>query len=521
MMIRYTLIAFLLISYNLVFSQSLNYSTLDNSLINELENSGKTNFDIYIILEDKVDVVNLDKQLTAARVSPQVRAKTVLTALKSKAQDTQSALLSEMTSDAGIVNSTISPYWIANVVFMSANKEAIAKLSNDERIEFIGLDGELLLVEAVDEAPATVVPDGIEAGLDAINVRPLWEMGYTGYGQLALVADTGIDPTHSAFSYRYRGNSNGNKEGWYRWMDQADNPFQCGDHGSHVLGILLGLDRVAKDTIGVAYDAQWMGAANLCAGGTQSNIGMFEWSTNPDGDLDTTEDMADVINNSWWDPSVFGMDCNSIYVDVFVALEAAGVAVVFSAGNAGPDPASLTSPHNVNVDVVNTFTCAAVDAGTNSLNIAGFSSRGPSTCGGEGALLIKPEVSAPGVSVRSSVLENEYGFKSGTSMSAPHVSGSLIVLKQAFPTATSRELKLALYHSCRDLGEPGEDNIFGAGLIDVYAAYNYMLDQGFVAEPPVSAVNDVIAYDFITDPVECDGVITGEFVFYNLSLIHI
>ena len=504
---------FLLSTY--LFGQDLNYSTIDNSLIDEIEKSGKTNFDIYVILEDKLDVEGLDRQLTSARVSPEVRSKTVLSALQSKAKTSQAQLMDELTKNKNIVGQTIHSYWIANVIFFTANKKAIAELSNDSRIEFIGLDGELRLEEFSDEGLADVEPDGIENGLDAINVRPMWEMGYTGYGQLALVADTGVDPTHSAFANRYRGNTNGDREAWFAYSGQNQSPFQCGDHGTHVLGIMLGLDIATRDTIGVAFDAQWMGSANLCGGGTQSNIGTFEWATNPDGDLDTVEDMADVINNSWWDFSVFGADCNSIYRDVLIALEAVGVAVVFSAGNAGPEPGSITSPKNINVDLVNTFSVAAVNANVNSFPIAGFSSIGPSTCGGDGALFIKPEVAAPGQSVRSSVLENDYGFKSGTSMAAPHVSGALIVLKQAFPNATSRELKMALYRSCRDLGEPGEDNVFGAGIIDVFAAYQYMIDEGFVPVPAVSAAHDVVALNLITDPVECNGTFSGEFRFLN------
>ncbi len=503
------------ISFNVLHSQSLNYSTIDYALIDELENSGKTNFDIYIVLEDKVDVEKLDRQLTASRASPEVRSKVILSALQNKAATTQGDLIEEMKLNKNIVSQTIKPYWIANTIFFTANKEAIGKLSNDPRVQTVGLDGELKLTESIDEQPAMVEPNGVEPGLDAINVRPMWEMGYTGYGQLALVADTGIDPTHSAYAGRYRGNTNGDVEGWYSFQGQANSPFQCGDHGSHVLGTLLGLDLATQDTIGVAFDAQWMGSANLCSGGTQSNIGTFEWCVNPDGDIETSEDMADVVNNSWWDPSVSDSQCNSIYVDVLVAVEAAGVAVVFSAGNAGPDPETITAPKNISVNEVNTFTVAALSIRTGGVDIADFSSRGPSVCEGDGSLAIKPEVSAPGQSVRSVALENQYGIKSGTSMAAPHVSGSILVLKQAFPTATARELKLALYNSCRDLGVEGEDNTYGKGIIDVFAAYQYMITEGFLPVPAIGADSDVVALNIITDAIECDEVLTGEFVFLN------
>jgi PKD repeat protein len=67
-----------------------------------------------------------------------------------------------------------------------------------------------------------------------------------------------------------------------------------------------------------------------------------------------------------------------------------------------------------------------------------------------------------------------------------------LLLKEAFPTASGKQLALALYNSARDLGTSGEDNEYGRGLIDVGAAYNWMIAQGFQATPPIRASNDVI-----------------------------
>jgi bacillopeptidase F len=49
-------------------------------------------------------------------------------------------------------------------------------------------------------------------------------------------------------------------------------------------------------------------------------------------------------------------------------------------------------------------------------------------------------------------------------MAAPHVAGAILLLKEAFPYLGGKDLKLALYRTCRDLGEPGEDNKFGMGI---------------------------------------------------------
>jgi hypothetical protein len=56
-------------------------------------------------------------------------------------------------------------------------------------------------------------------------------------------------------------------------------------------------------------------------------------------------------------------------------------------------------------------------------------------------------------------------------MAAPHVAGAVALLKQAFPNLTGRQILEALYNTARDLGTAGEDNTYGTGLIDVYAAF--------------------------------------------------
>ncbi len=133
----------------------------------------------------------------------------------------------------------------------------------------------------------------------------------------------------------------------------------------------------------------------------------------------TISDMPDAISNSWYDPDVTN-ECSGIYKTTLDAVEAAGIAVVFSAGNSGPGASTITKPKKLSTNEVNIFCTAAIDGaqyiGGNTNPIASFSSRGPSTCGGTGSLLIKPEVSAPGVSVRSSGSSTGYTLLSGTSM---------------------------------------------------------------------------------------------------------
>ncbi|MGM0650093.1 MAG: S8 family serine peptidase, partial [Bacteroidota bacterium] len=172
-------------------------------------------------------------------------------------------------------------------------------------------------------------------------------------------------------------------------------------------------------------------------------------------------------------------------------IEAAGILCPFSAGNDGPGISTLGFPAMLAYNELNAMSVGAVNGNVSGFPIADFSSRGPTTCvDTTGPLNIKPEVSAPGVSVRSASGHDGYANLSGTSMSCPHVAGAFLLLKEAFPHLSAYELKNALYQTASDLGEPGEDNTYGKGLIDVYAAYQY-LATSYDPVPPVTDSFDI------------------------------
>jgi PKD repeat protein len=379
-----------------------------------------------------------------------------------------------------------------------------------------------LKMESVTMAPAPPVsPNSREKGLTVINAPALWAMGYTGYGQLAFTNDTGVDPNVSAISKQFRGFYTSPEAAFFNYdpgtqsQQQNVEPFDCGFHGTHVNGTILGLERMTNDTIGVAFNAQWIGASILCGLDTEDNVAAFQWSLDPDGDPATSDDIPDIINNSWYDPSLDTLDCYSVYIPVVQAMEAAGIAVVFSAGNAGPAPETITQPHNININYVNSFTVGAVNGNSASLPIASFSSRGPSHCpvANDSSLVIKPEVSAPGVDVRS-CMPDGYGLLSGTSMASPHVSGAILLLKEAFPYLPGKEFKLALYYTAIDLGVPGEDNTFGMGIINVLDAYNYLVAQGNVPVLP-HVENDVLIVDLQVPANACEEEISPVLIIEN------
>ena len=450
------------------------------SLRTELSFAGGAPVPVYVVLHEQVSGRAAGEALAARGAAKRARTAAAVRAIRAGNTAAQAPLIGRLGALAGVRE--VRGFWLVNMIAFEADAAAVATVAGWPEVAGVFYDGPWEPEAVVESAPALAQPDGDEPGHANINATVLRSLGYTGFGGIAFTADTGVDPYHPALNFKYAGH--GDRPGsWYDLDPNLRDPFDCGDHGTHVTGTILGLDRGTADTIGVAPNAHWVGAGILCGVGTSDNIGAFQWAIDPDGDPDTDADRPTVINNSWRDPNVGDIECNGAnpYPLVLDNLMAAGIAVVFSAGNSGPEPRTITPPHNYNSGLVNAFTVGALSGRT----VADFSSRGPALCLRDSTPLdIKPEVSAPGVSVRSCLPGTEYGFKSGTSMAAPHVAGAILLLHEAFPQLLGEDLQLALYYSATDLGVPGEDNDYGRGIIDVKAAYDYLVAAGHQPAPP-------------------------------------
>jgi hypothetical protein len=128
--------------------------------------------------------------------------------------------------------------------------------------------------------------------------------------------------------------------------------------------------------------------------------------------------------------------------DALNAWIAANIVPVFAIGNAGPFPRTTSSPGDYPMAL-------GVGATDSNDNIADFSSRGPVFWEGIGEI-IKPDVSAPGVYVYSSVPWG-YEYWSGTSMPEASEALSVDTIKQLLKTTVV------------DLGQSGPDNDYGWG----------------------------------------------------------
>ncbi len=445
-----------------------------------------------IFLRDQVDVLALDEELYRIKATPEHRAYTVITTLQEKANSTQRNLTKYL--EAKSIERSVFKYtnfWVVNAIAVESKRSVFEELASSIELAAMDLDAATYLDKPFNlrDAGEKEGKEAVEPGVKIINAHLLWQMGITGAGTIVMGEDTGVRNTHVALAAKWRGNFVPANQAWLDPAGGTTTPSDCDGHGTHTMGTMTGVSP-SGDTVGVAPGAQWIAAKTICTGTSLTNhLAAFQWAMNPDGNPSTVTDMPASINNSWYDPDAVN-ECTGQYVSLFNAVEAAGIAICFSAGNSGPNPSTITMPKNINTNEVNVFAMAAIDGaawqGGNNNPVASFSSRGPSTCGGTGSLLIKPEVSAPGVNVRSCYGsgDNNYSYLDGTSMASPHVAGAVALLKSAFPSLTGHQIKMALYNTARDLGTAGEDNNYGKGLIDVFAAYTLLATgPGFPSNP--------------------------------------
>ncbi|MCG9912086.1 MAG: S8 family peptidase [Flavobacteriales bacterium] len=359
-----------------------------------------------------------------------------------------------------------------------------------------------------------------EPGLVAVGARTMWQMGYTGKGTKVLSFDTGIWPNHPALGGRFMGEHFPLDRSWKGYFSPT--PVDKGNsHGTHTVGTMAGLDMQTLDTIGLAFGAYFM-ATDPIVSNLSDTLGMpnlilaYEWALNPDGDPNTVDDIPDVICNSWGSSGNAGF-CGSFVADMLQNIDLLGIANEYSAGNNGPGPGTVGIVALVSPSELNAFSVGAINGNTSSFPIASFSSRGPTPCLGGGALEIKPEVVAPGVNVRSCVKQNAYSSYDGTSMAGPHVAGAMLLLKEAFPYLPGDALKEALYFSALDLGDPGEDNTYGNGIIHVGQAFNWLVSQGNI---PVPSQSDVPELALLKVPVSQSGLYCNSIFNESLTLLN-
>ena len=207
----------------------------------------------------------------------------------------------------------------------------------------------------------TVVADSVQWNISMIGADKVWnEFNVRGKGIVVGQSDSGVDGGHPAIREQYRGFNQGDDYNWFDPWDGTTSPNDEGGHGTHTTGIILG-----ANGIGVAPDAQWIGCVNLdrnlanpalyldCM---QFMLAPFPHGGNPFKDGDPTK-AAHVLNNSWGCPTLEGCDPNALLYAVD-NLRYAGIFVVVSTGNDGPNCETVESPLSLYDSV---FSVGAID----------------------------------------------------------------------------------------------------------------------------------------------------------------
>lgn len=459
--------------------------------------------ELLLYLGEQVDLSG-----AAGLASKEEKGRYVVEQLRSVALRTQAPLLLEL-EKLGV---DFRPFWVANMVWVRGEGkavEAIAARPDVARVyanPAVRLDGPE--PSGPDFRPAAAA--GVEWNIDRVNADEAWAAGITGEGVIIGGQDTGYDWEHPALKNSYRGWDGSSVNHNYNWHDaihtanascEADSAFPCDDHGhgTHTMGIMVGGEGEAGNRIGAAPGAKWIGCRNMNEGvGTPASyIECFEWFLAPyaPGESSFEGDPSqapDIINNSWSCTEEEGCTDPNLLLQVVENVRAAGILVVVSAGNKGSQGCSTIDEPPAIYDA--SFT---VGNSNSSDEIASNSSRGPVSIDGSGR--VKPDVTAPGTNIYSSLPGGRYGAFSGTSMAAPHVAGEAALLISADPELRGQvdEIERIIRLSAERLAGPaacGADvpgqavpnNTYGWGVVDAWRAVLFASFDYFQYLPVIS-----------------------------------
>jgi len=295
------------------------------------------------------------------------------------------------------------------------------------------------IVEKIRDLPYVkkVTPDykisiALDGSIPCIDADEIWNYhdnagkSITGEGISIAVIDTGVDYNHLDLKDNYvKG---------YDFVNNDNDPKDDHGHGTHCAGIALGSGRSSDyNYVGVAPEADLYAYKVLDE--TGSGVGSWLIAAMEQA----IQDDVDIISLS------LGDSCDTANPDDDLS-EAAdnavneGVVVIAAAGNngtAGP----ISSP-----GCARNVTC--VGASDHNDQVAYFSSRGPVEW--DGKTLMKPDIVAPGVDIKSTRKGGGYTIKSGTSMATPHVAGAAALMLQVNPDLTPGEVKTALKENAKN-----------------------------------------------------------------------
>jgi len=229
------------------------------------------------------------------------------------------------------------------------------------------------------------------------------------------------------------------------YTEQDNDPSDDLNHGTHIAGI-IGADANNQEGIcGICWNVKLL---NIRSGFKTVDGGYLQDDDAAAGIIYAADMGADVISLSWGD-----INFSQIIADACYYAYEHGCIIVAAAGNEGSTSAHLlTYPAKLST----TLSVGAVDS---NKQLTSFSSYGPEL-----------DLVAPGqfiISTYDVTPDNLYQEQSGTSMSAPFVAAGIALLLSVEPGLNYEEIRGRLISSALDLGDPGFDNVYGNGLLNV------------------------------------------------------
>lgn len=269
-------------------------------------------------------------------------------------------------------------------------------------------------------------------GVSVVMAPLIWKKT-KGEGIKVAVFDTGIEKEHTDLRANLKGGINFTSNDRDDWTDRSG-------HGTHVAGIIGASDRVGVGIIGIAPRVDLYAVKVLGDNGE----GRLDWIAK--GIEWAIENKMDIINMSLGTT----VEPPASFQAFFKRAEEAGIPIIAATGNENTKvgwPAAYKE----------TISVAAISS---ALERAAFSNFGPET-----------DIAAPGVDIYSTYLNNTHAKLSGTSMATPMVTGSVALLlarvKNTGDSISIHQLRASLQQASVDLGLPGKDAEFGAGLINL------------------------------------------------------
>ena len=447
----------------------------------------------YLLILTEQGDISAAQQLS----SREAKGQYVYNALTAVAQQTQAPLVAQI-EEMGF---PYRQYWIINMIWVKGDVVALEQLARRPEVQYIAANPVVSLetLPLFEPQLKQNLVNAIEWNLTHIGADLAWELGISGEGVVIGGQDTGYNWSHPGLINKYRGWDGHTADHDFNWHDTitsggngvcgSNSPEPCDDisstHGTHTMGTAVGSD--SNNQTGVAPDAKWIGCRNMNEGnGTPATYTeCYEWFVAPypiGGDPMLDGDPAKaphVITNSWSCPPSEGCSETSMQM-VVQNVRAAGIVTVHSAGNSGPGCSTVNRPAG---HFQESFT---VGSTTIDDVISSFSSRGAVTIGLDSWR--KPDITAPGSNIRSTIGTIGYGSLNGTSMAAPHVAGLVALVISADPTlagdvaAIEQLIQDSALPLTSNAGCGGDtftevpNNVYGYGRIDAFNAALLALD---------------------------------------------